>query len=423
MDCLFELGLPIDGSSESEDDAVTIPDEERCTPVKRGRLSLADCFDAELSVPRESGSSGSVNWHTQSKNISMSELLQSKTGDEATERGDATGSCPVAGHIDLDEIATWHPNRLWALVWEQTVKTLLPLRIRRIKDKQRDWRRLLNLMQRDPLAVLPEHGSGLERSRGQDMFRRMLCKHSGCSWRAVRSVGKNMWAKANMMDRFRWSLFQYASTDPDVAKYCSSMKGPRVPVPRALADSFEATETKAGPRVYERCAGLMLTYNTDVGLLSPDIMIMVQEGRSPEEYIGYISKSELHMQAFESFWSFLLNLAEKLKFPTVGACMELSAHAAKPGRVHFHAYIGGGIRGGPGAMCSIPRADVAEPDLVHHDCRPQVRPTLPRKNHPKTVFEAIVNGLYYVIADKTSSIARRSTCWPVKDRFGSVMAR
>ena len=95
--------------------------------------------------------------------------------------------------------------------------------------------------------------------------------------------------------------------------------------------------------------------------------------------------------------------------------MELSENAESPGRVHLHAYLGTGIKGGTGAMCSIVRANIIASDLEYQGVAPFVRPTKPKKNHPKTVFDAAVNGLYYVIANKTSTIMRKATLWHITD--------
>ena len=66
-------------------------------------------------------------------------------------------------------------------------------------------------------------------------------------------------------------------------------------------------------------------------------------------------------------------------------------------------------------MCSIVRSDIVEADLEYQGVKPFPRPTKPKKNHPKTVFDAAVNGLYYVIANKTTSILREATLWHIQD--------
>lgn len=95
--------------------------------------------------------------------------------------------------------------------------------------------------------------------------------------------------------------------------------------------------------------------------------------------------------------------------------MELSENAEEPGRVHLHGYIGTGIKGGAGSMNSVVRCDISQDDLCFMGVKPFPRPTKPKKNHPKTVCDAVVNGLYYVIAHKTTTIMRKATFWHIED--------
>ena len=128
---------------------------------------------------------------------------------------------------------------------------------------------------------------------------------------------------------------------------------------------------------------MMLTYNVGIGMKSPQVLSMVQEKATPKDFIKHFQQSELHHDAFDDFWRFLVALAEKLRFKTIGASTELSEHAECPGRVHLHAYLGTSVKGGVAAMCSIVRSDIVESDLVYVGVKPFPRPTKPRKTTPR----------------------------------------
>lgn len=406
----------IAGDSESEAENQEVLFDEQVTPMKRSRLSLGDCFqmDAANVITKKMRTAHQDNDF--STKLRMSDFLPVVQTDSPTVTADTSPSEPVCGHIDLEDMKSWHPNRLWVLVYEQVLKPILPLVPKRIRSKQRNWCRRVNELAEDPLKEFSDAGSGIERSRAQDLFRRMVAKHSGASWRDCKSVANIMWHRAGTHDRYRWVLLQQMQCVPSVERYLASAKlsakGLRL---EAAKQNEEAVETDSPPRLWEKVAGVLLTYNTKVGMRSAEVLMMAQEQKGPEDFIEFMKTNSLHNDAFSDFWDFVQKLGEKVKFPTVGASMEISANGAEPGRVHFHAYVGGSIRGGPGAMCSCLRANISEVDLIYRGARPQVRPTMPKKNHPKTVFEAIVNGLYYVIAAKTTSILRKSTVWPVQD--------
>jgi hypothetical protein len=95
--------------------------------------------------------------------------------------------------------------------------------------------------------------------------------------------------------------------------------------------------------------------------------------------------------------------------------MELSTNAEKPGRVHLHAFVGTSIKGGVGFMSGIVRPSFKGEKIIFEGVVPHLKCCKAMRNTPKTVFDACVNGLYYVIAEKTSTIARSSTLWPVQD--------
>ena len=161
--------------------------------------------------------------------------------------------------------------------------------------------------------------------------------------------------------------------------------------------------------------GLSATYNTDLGLCDSSVMSWVQESPSSQELIMKMQSHELHTRHFQKFWEYWSTLAEELGWKTAGACLELSENAERPGRVHLHGFMGTDIRGGHASMTNIVRAAVPLRRLTFAGRRPHVKACKPRRPHTTTIFDVIVLGHYYVVAQKTSTILRSSTMWPIQE--------
>jgi hypothetical protein len=415
--CLMSFG--VDPCDDELSDGCDLPVMVTSPFSGRDQLTLSDCFEAPVCGTPVVKSPVTVDAWSKDTAVTMADLCALPSGEHAEEGPQLPTSVALGGYLDLDTVVKWHPNRIWALVWEDTLKNNLPLSRRRLPSKGFDWRAYLNVFVRDAFKKTLMTGTGIQRSRARDVFRRVLAKYCGASWRKLNSVCKVMWSRASEEDKFKWYALGCAGTERQLQR---SLIG-TVTVMRVKGREFPSSVDPKGEacvamRTWEGCTGVMLTYNLPVGLRDPEVLLMVQEKRSPGDFQTFFAQSPLHLATFETFWSFLLTLGEQLKFRTVGGSMELSENAQCPGRVHLHAYLGTNIKGGHGAICSIVRADVSEKDLIFMDTTPHVRPTQPRKNHPKTVCDAVVNGLYYVIALKTTSIMRRATLWPILDRCG-----
>ena len=66
-------------------------------------------------------------------------------------------------------------------------------------------------------------------------------------------------------------------------------------------------------------------------------------------------------------------------------------------------------------MTNIVRTAVPLSRLTFAGRRQHVKPCKPRRAHTKTVFDVIGLGHYYVVAEKTSTILRSSTIWPIQE--------
>ena len=397
----------------SDDDEGELP-VEIGTPHKRPRINLSDCFRSD-AMPSEPPTNSNKSYDTVYGHITLSDLLGWSESPESS-RSETTSSAPVGGFLALSEVKEWHPNRVWAHVWTNILEVSFPMKTERLRTKQMDWRRYLNNWQTPSKMTTGFSTDALQRVRARDVFKGMVARLTGESWRTVGTCVTRMWARATNEDQFRWHALACSMKEPAIARRTESFQKNGKSVVRCLDGTLEAT-TVAGSTVkmFEACTGIMLTYNISLGLKSPEVLGMVQDKASPQEFIEFFQQSEFHKTSFDAFWTFLQTLGAKLRFRTIGASMELSENSSTPGRVHFHAYLGTNIQGGTGSMCSIVRSDIVEADLEYQGVKPFPRPTKPKKNHPKTVFDAAVNGLYYVIANKTTSILREATLWHIQD--------
>ena len=418
-----EIGIVDDESVDCEDDGEYMSDDgdaydlplESNTPSKDISINLAECFHTPMRVaspvkPRKDDYDDVLG------QISLGQLMGTSETTPTT-RSETSSSSPVAGFLTLKEVLQWHPNRLWAVMWQNILVHSFPKENQRLTSKQSDWRRYLNGLG-DPMTnKIPLPTSARQRGRARDVFRGVLSKVTGETWRSVAKSSNAMWAKCGENDFYRWwALVCAGNEDPRIARRIGSQRGRGKAVVKGFEETMD-TETSPVPagKVYEGCTGIMLTYNIALGLKSPEVLQMVQDKATPSDFIKHFEKSTFHKKAFEHFWEFLVELAAKLRFSTVGANMELSENAKEPGRVHCHGYVGTGIKGGAGSMTSVVRSDIREEDLVYMGVKPYPRPTKPKKNHPKTVCDAVVNGLYYVIANKTTTIFRKATVWHIED--------
>ena len=420
MLAICDFGLDDEASLHNvDDDEERSDDDEHDLPVdmvtpKRPRLTLSDCFRRDTMASSPSKSFNKV-YDSVSCHVKLSELLGMTDSTQSTPT-DSISSAPVGGFLDLDKVKHWHPNRVWAFVWTNILEVSFPMEPKRLRSKQTDWRRYLNSLHDEAIKPMVCRVGSLKRLRAMDVFHRMVARLTGQSWRNVKGLVRTMWARATEQDQFRWHAFGTSLKDPDIARRTESFQKKAKPAARCLDGTLDALAVAGSPvKMFEACTGIMLTYNIGLGLKSPEVLSLVQDRATPAVFIKFFESSVFHQASFDSFWTFLLELGAKLRFKTIGACMELSENAETPGRVHLHAYLGTGIKGGTGSMCSIVRANIVEDDLEYQGVRPFPRPTNPKKNHPKTVFDATCNGLYYVIADKTTTIMRKATFWHIQD--------
>lgn len=407
-----------DGEGSVSSDAEFSPFvEEPVTPVKKRRISLAECF--EMSAPRRSASASSSlrDEIEMEKRFSMGDLFA--TSEEQTSVVARTShSRPVFDVFPVEEMATWHPNRLWTIVLQQVMESAKPVQRNRMTSKRSDWQRLLEGLQKDPSLDMSNNGSALRRLLAYDCFAKVFARYSGCTWRVAKaSSARSSWKLASKSDKMKWYVLkEVLAGTPFFTTGEFSDRGQTV-VEKKVVEQDQAADDVKVPKskVFENVVGLMLTYNTCIGIKDPEIMTLVQEDLPLDEFIAKVAKQEIHINMFNRFWSFIEELGKKLKFETLGASMEASAKSEDRGRVHLHAYLGTSIKGGVSAMSGVVEANVDVLDLIFLGVKPHVRPTRPKRKHPKTIFDAVVNGQYYVVAKKISSIMRKATLWPIEE--------
>lgn len=256
------------------------------------------------------------------------------------------------------------------------------------------------------------------------LFSRIVAALCRMTTNASRNFAHGWWTqKANREHHWKWQFLNIACDQPEVKKALEE----QIEVLKADAEKPVGQEKIPGdPGKANQKAlpfGCLMTYNTKFGLDNDYLQALVAEGLPCDVLRLKIAELPMVAEYFKSFCDFVGNLAGEMGWQSVSCCLELSESAQQEGRMHLHAYLGTNIKGGPSAMSRLVRATFKPQDVKFGEITPVLRMTLTQRQHVKTAFLAVSGGMYYVLADKASTILRWGTLWPVQDlEFPSVFS-
>ena len=427
--------LPCSDETEDESDVDSHDMADPFTPAAEGsfvvesqtpqkhRTTVADCFQATPRKRRigdvydlESAPDDAKSLTLAHQRLSMGELFP--TSPRASAPSASASTTFVAKRSsDPSPMMQWHPNRWFELALETYFACTPAPRRRRQRTKGPDWSRLLLDLARDPRAEMHTAGTHRERRTGYQQYAKTVAQHTGQTSRCCRKDLYPLWSRASRFDQWKWYLLALAHSQQPASSTLATKRRDQAVAARPKPPPVRVEQAAPQDAHFTRdpVVGLSATYNTELGLCDSEVLSWVTENFSSQELIKKMQGHELHTLHFHKFWEFWSTLAEDYGFKTVGACLELSENASRPGRVHLHGFMGTDIRGGHMSMTSVVRAVVPRERLTFAGRRPHVKVCKPRRPHPKTVFDVIVLGHYYVVAKKTSTIFRRSTMWPIQE--------
>ena len=254
-----------------------------------------------------------------------------------------------------------------------------------------------------------------EYKTGFHEFRRWYIAFSGMAWRPGEKSAMQQWSTLTNNERYHWLL---------IFKACGSLGCPHVgkATPAQLRraskshvveddPSADSVDQSAEERFIE-AFGLLLTYQTKLGIDDPEVGAWIQEGLRGEALRQKLLSKPAYRTFFEAFVAFMQNIRDKYKFKTFAACMELGEDSRFSARVHLHAYIG--FLQKDGGTSGLKSVRVKVSDLNFYGSVPFIVPSKGR--HGRRLHDAIGQGMYYVAGPKSSCMLRFTDLEPIKDR-------
>ena len=404
--------MGMDASQECEESQFGDPDDACHGEASHGMVDLRDAAPREEPVkrrPRE--------WHEEPVSLRM--LMTEKVGSADAEASKADVSSTRTSAYALKEMMLWHPNQLIAIFSDEVLSDMGDATpARRLKCKSN-----VSSLYVKYATKSREHGAPPELvkrryARGKDCFTKVLSKYSGVRWKECRHAARTYYSVPEMTRRHRnfWELVSVAvdwhKPLRDVLGYAQGQPSIKdSPATQAVAP---VKEVALEDMVFENVVGVSVTYNTRIGMRDALVLRLLQDKATDEQFVAALKASEFHERHFKQFQDFIEALVADFKMSSYAVSMEFSPGAKERGRVHLHAWLGAGVRGGPGNSGGKKQFDIPVRELYYQKLEPWTKPTRPPKWHPVTVFNACVNGLYYVSCEKPGSIFRYTNVVPIE---------
>ena len=313
---------------------------------------------------------------------------------------------------DQQEVLSWHPNRVRA-----TLATELHFRIQHITPRRSSRKGF------DPIIAfqsiiepkrtsVADNATWTDRVRGRDLYVRVLNLMTGVTWADIRKSHKQAWADTTVEDKNQWFLLWRIMNHRRIAPV---VRFPVQGLRHTYRQQMDLPETDKRKTQQWSGYGFVLSYNTSLGQEDPDVIKLVQSGKTGEDLLKSMKALSVYRDAFTDLWEYANQLAESKKLPTVNIGMEHSSHGDHEARVHFHVFIGPDLRGGVGFGEASVLKEVHADEIRWKGIRPNVKPTRPQKKSWNQIYQAVATGSYYVAGPKIGSIMQRSTFKPIED--------
>ena len=313
------------------------------------------------------------------------------------------------------EVLTWHPNRLRATLAAELHRRVQHMTPRRSRTKTFEpLNALMNIFEKpgdDP--YLESTKLSKIHHRGRDLYFGLMNIITGVKIRELRVTHGDKWKDTPKADRAEWCVLHRVIHHPRIA--------PVIDFPRRFRKKPTMREATSGEPVPNTLAlewtgyGFTLSYNTDLGSGDPDVIKLVQSGKTGESLYKGMRGMAIYSDAFADLWEHANKLARSKRFATVNVAMEHSMNGDWDGRVHFHVFIGPDLRSGIGFAWNPELKTVRGDELIWQGQRPNVRCSRPQKKSWNQIFQAAISGAYYVAGPKIGCILRRSTYRPIED--------
>ena len=312
------------------------------------------------------------------------------------------------------EVLSWHPNRLRA-----ALVTEIHYRLRHIAPKRTSTKKFEPI--RELMSIVegtrPVMRSGItwhDRITARGLYFSVLRLITDRKIRDLKTSHGPIWTKTNQDDKDTWYALHRIISSPSIASVLNMPK-----LPDRWTKTGEASLAMTPPsktEVTTFCGyAFTLSFNTDLGHDCPDVIKLVQSGKSGEELYKGMRSIPIYEEAFSDLWEHANKVARNKNFITVNIGMEHSSHGDFEARVHFHVFIGPDLRSGTGFGWNPVLVDLTSEEVEWNGIKPNVKCTRPQKKSFNLIYQAMLTGSYYVAGPKIGSIMKRSTYKPIED--------
>ena len=313
------------------------------------------------------------------------------------------------------EVLTWHPNRLRATLAAELHRRVLHMTPRRSRKKTFEPLNALMNIFTNPggNAYLQIAKDWKSCTKGRDLYFRLLNMITGIKIRELRVTHGDTWNDTSKEDKAEWFVLHRVVHHPRIGPVIRFPHRFRKRTPWPEAQSAEPVPVE---QVLEWTGyAFTLSYNTDLGTGDPDVIKLVQSGKTGESLYKGMRGMAIYSEAFADLWEHANKLARSKRFVTVNVAMEHSMHGDWDGRVHFHVFIGPDLRSGIGFAWNPELKTVKGDEVTWRGNRPNVKASRPQKKSWNQIYQAAISGSYYVAGPKIGCILKRSTYRPIED--------
>ena len=401
------------GEDERTDMDSSSEHQERDEPRSPAyRVSLGSL----MNTPAESPGSGARLDYTRSREHILTTPGQQHQDDQEDDEqmSKSSPSWFHARHIphDQNEILSWHPNRVRATLVVELETRLQHISPRRMRKKTFEPLRAFHSL---------VHGTGIcdenrisfkHRLHARDLYFRVLCLITNKKIREVKDSHAPIWGTTTQEDKNHWYLLRRVMEHPRLANH---LKFPVLSKTKQFSSAVQDEKTVTPRTTSWQGYGFVLSYNTDLGQEDPDVIKLVQSGKTGQDFLKAMRSMTLYNEAFTDLWEHANKIAASKNFGTVNVAMEHSTNGDHEARVHFHVFIGPDLRGGVGFGWAPVLAEVKSEELRWRGILPNVKPSRPQKKSWNLIYQTVATGSYYVAGPKIGSIMKRSTFQPIED--------
>ena len=315
------------------------------------------------------------------------------------------------------EVLTWHPNRLRATLAAELHRRVQHLTPRRSRTKTFEpLSALMNIFEKPGGDMYLQSAKDWKSAtRGRDLYFRLLNMITGVPIRELRVTHGDRWVDTSKEDRAQWSVLHRVVEHPRIAPVIRFPHGGRKKPTRPETEEQSAEPVPADKVLEWTGYAFTLSYNTDLGTGDPDVIKLVQSGKTGESLYKGMRGMAIYSDAFADLWEHANKLARTKRFVTVNVSMEHSMNADWGGRVHFHVFVGPDLSSGIGFAWYPELKTVKCDEVMWRGKRPNVKASRPQKKSWNQIYQAAISGSYYVAGPKIGCIMKRSTHKPIED--------